>query len=312
LNRGHGTSPLVVVLFGPMIQPGFGTPIRRSPATPSDGTAVETLPPPACETEKVGSATLVIQGGGNHPPRLLANPDLQDTETPPSLCQWIYERLADAGVSPQTILDPCAGRGNLTRPFRPRSRIIEYEITLKRDFFHALYLDCDLVLCNPRWSEAERWLRHVVKVVGKNTPLVFISPMLFFSGYKDAPVRKFLQLPEAPRLDHITPLPNDTFVRVYTSAAILWFNLPTVRNVAFVPSTYLIRKNEPFGPACGRGQQATDGDQTAMLAGAKPICTSGQSPPLRLTTDDEGRHGGSPIPTLAKPKQYDSKDKTPC
>ena len=65
-------------------------------------------------------------------------------------------------------------------PFRPRSHIIDYEITLGRDFFHALYLGCDLVLCNPRWSEAERWLRHVVKVVGKNTSVGFYQPDALF------------------------------------------------------------------------------------------------------------------------------------
>ena len=182
----------------------------------------------------------------NGTPRISANPDLQDTETPPSLCQWIYERFAETGASPQRILDPCAGRGNMTIPFRPRSRIIEYEILVGRDFFAAKKIACDLVLCNPRWSEAEPWLRHIVKVVGKCTPLVFICPMLFFSGYKSAPVRKYLELAEAPHLDHVTPLPKDTFVDVYELGVILWFNLPSVRNVAFVPSTYLIRSNEPF------------------------------------------------------------------
>jgi len=198
----------------------------------------------------------VLGPDGKHYPNYSSpKPSLQDTETPPSLCQWIYKRLAEAGVSPKRILDPCAGRGNLTRPFRPSSRIIEYEINEGRDFFKAKKTACDLVLCNPRWSEAERWLRHVVKVVGKTTPLVFICPMLFFSGYKDAPVRKFLQSPEAPQLDHATPLPKDAFVGVYELGAILWFNLPSVRDVALVPSTYLIRKNEPSVAPSGSGQQ---------------------------------------------------------
>ena len=167
---------------------------------------------------------------------------LQDTETPPSLCRWIFERLADAGIRPNTILDPCAGRGNLTRPFRPESEVIEYEIRTGTDFFEAKSIACDLVLCNPRWSEAERWLRHLVEVVGNRTPIVFISPMLFFSGYKDAPVRKYLESPQAPRLHHCTPLPSDTFVKVYSQGAILWFNLPDLQ-VGLVPSSYLIRSN---------------------------------------------------------------------
>jgi hypothetical protein len=73
---------------------------------------------------------------------------------------------------------------------------------------------------------------------------VFVCPMLFFSGYKTAPCRKFLELPNAPVVSDITPLPQDTFVGVYSSAAILWLNLPAVRNVAFVPSGHLVRSNE--------------------------------------------------------------------
>jgi hypothetical protein len=175
--------------------------------------------------------------------------DLQNTLTPPSLCQWIFERLVDGGIHPETILDPCAGSGNLTRPFRPESQIIEFEIKAGRDYFDVKKkIACDLVLCNPPWRDAERWLRHIVEVVGRHTPIVFICPTLFFSGYKTAPCRRYLESPKAPSLDHITLLPSDTFVRVYCSGVIVWFNLPDLRNVALVPSSVLIRKNEPSDP----------------------------------------------------------------
>ncbi len=181
--------------------------------------------------------------GGNKSPHHCQRPDLQNTLTPPSLCRWIYERLLDAGVSPQTILDPCAGSGNLTQPFH--AKVIEYEIQRGSNFFEAKErISCDLVLCNPPWSEAERWLRHVVEIVGNRTPMVFICPLLFFSGYKDAPVRKYSESPVAPTLHHITPLPQDTFVKVYCPGAILWLNLPKVRHVALVPSEYLVRRND--------------------------------------------------------------------
>ncbi len=186
--------------------------------------------------------------GKHYPNYSSRKPSLQDTETPPSLCQWIYERLAEAGVSPKKILDPCAGRGNMNAAFRPRSRIIEYEISDGHDFFKAKKVACDLVLCNPPWTEAEKWLRHLSKVVGRTTPMVFIGPMLFFNSYKSSRIRQYLESSESPKLDYITPLPADTFVRIYYQAAVLWFNLPSVREVALVPSTYLIRKNEPSGP----------------------------------------------------------------
>ena len=170
-------------------------------------------------------------------------PNFQNTRTPPSLCRWIYERLSDAGVSPQTILDPCAGDGNLTRPFQ--ANIIEYEIQHNKDFFKVQEkIACDLVLCNPPWSDAERWLRHIVEIVGNRTPIVFICPIAFFSRYKGVPCRKFLESADAPRLNHVTALPADTFVGVYELAVILWLNLPAVHDVALVPSRFLIRKND--------------------------------------------------------------------
>ena len=170
--------------------------------------------------------------------------DRQDTPTPPSLCRWIFERLDEAGVHPQTILDPCAGDGNLTAPFRPRARVIEYEIKRGMDFFEARRgIACDLAICNPPWKEAERWLQHLVWVVGHRTPMVFVCPMLLFDGYKTGPVRTYLESSDAPILNSITPLPQDTFVGVYSSSVILWLNLPEVRNVAFVAGEYLIRKN---------------------------------------------------------------------
>jgi hypothetical protein len=186
--------------------------------------------------------------------------DLQNTMTPPSLCQWIFERLHDAGVHPATILDPCAGQGNLTRPFRPRSQVVEFEIALGKDFFEAKHVVCDLAICNPPWSDAERWLRELVEVIGKHTPLVFICPQLFFSGYKTAPCRSYLESAEAPTVNHITPLPCDTFVKVYSPGAILWCNLPTVRNVALVPSRCLIRLNDLGSSCTGTGTPISNGD----------------------------------------------------
>ncbi len=215
MNCGFRRTALKVVVIGPDVQPGFGEPISAK-----------------------GNAAEQIAADGR------TNDDLQNTETPPSLCRWIYERLADAGVDPAVILDPCAGRGNLTRPFLRAAKVIEYEIQSGTNFFaESQRITCDLVLCNPPWSSAEKWLRHIVRVVGSSTPIVFIAPLLFFSGYKDAPVRKYLHTGEAPKLWQVTPLPSDTFVKVYSPGVILWFNLPTVRDVGLVPNRYLVRRN---------------------------------------------------------------------
>jgi hypothetical protein len=172
------------------------------------------------------------------------NLDLQNTETPPSLCQWIFERVSETGVCPHTILDPCAGRGNLTRPFRARAQVIEYEIAQGKDFFEARPVACDLVICNPPWGKTLPWLRKIVEVVGQHTPLVFISPALLLYGDKNGQFRRYLESTGAPKLNHTTALPRDTFVGVYCPGVILWLNLPQVRDVALVPSQVLIRRND--------------------------------------------------------------------
>lgn len=165
-----------------------------------------------------------------------------NTETPFLLCEWIFERLDEGGVHPETILDPSAGQGNLTRPFR-ESRVIAYEIGLGKDFFKVTSIDCDLVVCNPPWSEAETWLPHIVTVVGKVTPMVYFCPAMYFIGYADRRFRQFLESPKAPTLSHITPLPIDTFQDAHGQGVILWLNLPSLRNVALLPSRCLVRNS---------------------------------------------------------------------
>ena len=172
------------------------------------------------------------------------NPELQNTETPPSLCRWIYERLVDANVRPGTILDAGSGQGNLSRLFRPVSKVIEYEIVGGRDFFAAKRIACDLALCNPPWKETIRWLRHLATVVGRRKPIIFIAPALLLYGDKNGIFRLYLESDEAPVLSHVTALPRDTFVGVYCPSVILWFNLPEVRDVALVPSKHLVRQND--------------------------------------------------------------------
>ena len=98
-------------------------------------------------------------------------------------------------------------------------------------------------ICNPPWKAGLRWLQQIVDVVGNQTPIAFFCPLAIFAGYKTAPSRRYLESPAAPTLHHVTLLPGDTFVKVYCPGAILWLNLPAVRDVALVPSRYLIRSN---------------------------------------------------------------------
>jgi hypothetical protein len=184
--------------------------------------------------------------GGDHPGENRGGADSrsgngENTETPPLLCRWIYERLDDAGIHPETILDPCAGRGNLTHPFQ-QAKVVAYEINEGKNFSEAKAITCDLVLCNPPWRQAEWWLPHIVEVVGRDTPTVYICPTMYMIGYMRAQFRQYLESPVAPPLDHFTPLPIDTFPGALGQGAIYWFNLPNLRKVALVPSGYLSRR----------------------------------------------------------------------
>ena len=161
-------------------------------------------------------------------------PAMDDTETPLWLCQWIWNRITAASVPAATILDPCAGNGNLTRPFS-QSKVIAYEISEGRDFFDAIPTSCDLVLCNPPWADADRWLPQVVQIVGRSTPIVFICTMENLH-YDTNRMWKYLHSPSAPKLNSVTVLPAHTFPGINSQGAIFWFNLPQVCNVALAPS----------------------------------------------------------------------------
>ena len=65
LNRGHGTSPLVVVVFGPTIQPGFGTPIRKDQSEESKA-LVEGVQSVMAGVPKGGITARAILGDGDN------------------------------------------------------------------------------------------------------------------------------------------------------------------------------------------------------------------------------------------------------
>ena len=75
-------------------------------------------------------------------------PRASDQETPPGLARFLCETISPV-YEIKTILDPCAGQGALTRPWRGR-RVVAFEIHEGKDFFQCPGpIDCDLVLCNP-------------------------------------------------------------------------------------------------------------------------------------------------------------------
>src|SRR4051812_37364797 len=102
-----------------------------------------------------------------------------DQETPPNLALFLFKTISPE-YEVKTILDPCAGPGAMTKPWRGR-RVIRFEIDEGRDFFQCPgRIDCDLVLCNPPFSQEtesvtgyqpEQFLRRIVEVIPRRTPI---------------------------------------------------------------------------------------------------------------------------------------------
>ena len=149
-------------------------------------------------------------------------------EAPPGICRWIFDTIRSK-YKITSILDPCAGAGNLTRPWRRAGgvKVIEYEITRGRDFFDCQErLDVDLVLCNPPFCRNPRakescpvaFLRHILDVVPRRTPIVlFVLAGLSLNSRKQSnryagQQNRYEWLREqCPPITSRAMLPQDTF-----------------------------------------------------------------------------------------------------
>jgi hypothetical protein len=86
------------------------------------------------------ASTYVFNGGGNRPNTIA---------TPPGICRFLHDLISPC-YKVKTILDPSAGAGALTKPWKG-VKIIAYEILKGKDFFSCpSRIACDLVLCNPQ------------------------------------------------------------------------------------------------------------------------------------------------------------------
>jgi hypothetical protein len=168
-------------------------------------------------------------------------------ETPPGVARFLFD-LIGAAYPIRTILDPCSGRGALTRPWTKR-RIISYEIAEGRDFFAGPdRIDCDLVLCNPPFNSGEdyarvllpeRFLARIVEVVPAGTPIALFAPMgLRLNCVKGARRYRWLR-DEGPGITSIVSLPRDIFPGCEFHSEILLFNMPSLSPHLLLPDEYL-------------------------------------------------------------------------
>jgi hypothetical protein len=170
-----------------------------------------------------------------------------DIETPPGLCRFLHDLIAPLHEV-RTILDPCAGRDNLTTPWE-RAEVVSYEIKWGRDFLATTgRIDCDLVLCNPPFSGDNGggkvnlvpvFLRRILELVPPETPIVLFAPMTFRLGQKMTSSRWRWVRDECPPITSIVSLPRDVFPAVDYHCEVLLFNMPKLRPHYFLPDEYL-------------------------------------------------------------------------
>jgi hypothetical protein len=174
-------------------------------------------------------------------------PRASGQQTPPGLTRFLYET-----ISPEyevlTILDPCAGQKAMTKPWRGR-RVVSFEIESGTDFFLCPKLiECDLVLCNPPFSQdgecgtgyqPERFLRRIVEVVPRHTPIVLITPMGMRLHQEKRSKRWRWLRDEAPPITTIISLPRDAFPSVDYHVEILLFDMPRLKPHYFLSDRYL-------------------------------------------------------------------------
>ncbi|MDY0168574.1 MAG: ParB/RepB/Spo0J family partition protein [Thermoguttaceae bacterium] len=187
-----------------------------------------------------------------------ANTKRNDVRTPDGLCQFLHD-LISPHYPARLILDPCAGDGALTRPWKG-ARINWYEIKRGRDFFKRRkpLLDVELVLANVPFSGnpsgkelfPTKFLAKILKIVPEGCPIVFFAPFHFLlnsrvtsNDYAGRPNRYKWLREVCPPITSIIPLPQDAYcvdgVGPLVHSMVLLFNMPKLLPCIYVPGEYL-------------------------------------------------------------------------
>ena len=186
---------------------------------------------------------------------LKVKPDL--VETPPGIARFLFDRICEE-YAIQTILDPCSGRGALTRPWKKR-RVIRYEFAEGKDFFQCPErIACDLVLCNPPYNstgeyshvlQPERFLARILEVVPPGTPIALFAPMGLRLNCRTGARRYRWLRDECAEITSIVSLPLDTFADCLFHSEILLFGMPRLKPHNLLPEDYLELADRDTEPA---------------------------------------------------------------
>jgi len=191
--------------------------------------------------------------------------------TPPAVSQFIFELLKDKFPikTGYPILDPCYGQGSLLKPWQKvgyPTYGIEIEgdsedpVVLIQDFltwdgwdFFGYQIKPQLVICNPPFNGygkqlgSEVWLDKIIKLFGKDIPIVLFAPIGFRMNLTldSKRLAKFDDGTYPPICSSIT-LPKNIFEGVIFHSEILIFNIKGLEAHYFFNPTNQIEQRTPI------------------------------------------------------------------
>jgi hypothetical protein len=154
--------------------------------------------------------------------------------TPTGVCQFIHDLISQQ-YEVRRILDPCGADEGLTTPWTG-SKVILFGKRRNAFFAHSKPIDCDLVLCRPPSASIEAYLKRIVALVPKTTPIALLTPVTFRSSNKSAEQRWRWLRDECPSITGIVTLPLNAFRQ---SCEVLLFNLGKLKAHYFLGNEYL-------------------------------------------------------------------------
>ena len=162
MNNQYRTTPLIVVAFGPTIQPGCGAPIRKN--TTSDNAAQRGVTPRA------------LSGDGD-------NRRENDAYYTP---EWAIESLLAVEEFEGTTWEPAEGDGRIVAALRQAGcEAIGSDLATGTDFL-ATTKEVENVVTNPPWGLKTEFIRHAKECARRKVALLL--PLSSLSGVARRPL----------------------------------------------------------------------------------------------------------------------------
>ncbi len=170
MNNQYRTTPLIVVVFGPTIQPGCGIPIRKGDTASPSYDEIDD----ACQVN--GITARALAGDGSH------RRDSDTYYTP----LWAISALLRVETFPGLTWEPAEGDGRIVRALRDAgSEVIGSDFAAGTDFLAAIR-EVDNIVTNPPWALKTEFIRHAKECARHKVALLL--PLSSLSGVARRPL----------------------------------------------------------------------------------------------------------------------------